>query len=163
MTPLTREWIEKAEGDLASAGREMRARRQPNYDSACFHSQQCAEKYMKATLIEAGISFERTHDLPTLLGILKKINPFWEGLRKAAILLSDYGVRFRYPGSSADRAMAKAAVQACEFVREALRNHLGISDEKGRKPRAKRPLRKQPRKKSKRMGKDNRRTGRKRR
>lgn len=44
MNDLTIEWIAKAEGDFASAGREYRARRNPNYDAACFHAQQVAEK-----------------------------------------------------------------------------------------------------------------------
>jgi HEPN domain-containing protein len=48
MNLLTQEWISKAEGDFASSGRELRARKDPNYDSACFHAQQCAEKYLKA-------------------------------------------------------------------------------------------------------------------
>ncbi len=43
MKPLTREWVNKAEGDYATAGRELRARKSPNYDAACFHAQQCAE------------------------------------------------------------------------------------------------------------------------
>jgi HEPN domain-containing protein len=50
MKPLTRDWIAKAEGDYASANREYRARKTPNYDSACFHAQQCIEKYLKAWL-----------------------------------------------------------------------------------------------------------------
>lgn len=41
MKPLTHEWISKAEGDWHSAQRENRARKQPNYDAACFHAQQC--------------------------------------------------------------------------------------------------------------------------
>jgi HEPN domain-containing protein len=43
MNPLTLEWIEKAEGDFATAQREQRARKMPNYDAVCFHAQQCAE------------------------------------------------------------------------------------------------------------------------
>lgn len=50
MQPLKNEWIIKAEGDFATAQREMRARKDPNYDAACFHAQQCAEKYLKALL-----------------------------------------------------------------------------------------------------------------
>jgi HEPN domain-containing protein len=46
MNPLTLEWIDKAEGDWITASREYRARRQPNYDAACFHAQQTAEKYL---------------------------------------------------------------------------------------------------------------------
>lgn len=40
MKPVTKDWIEKAEGDFATAQREMRARKNPNYDAACFHAQQ---------------------------------------------------------------------------------------------------------------------------
>ena len=47
MNPLTFEWIEKAEGDLVTTLRELRARRSPNYDASCFHAQQMAEKYLK--------------------------------------------------------------------------------------------------------------------
>ena len=47
MNALTTEWVEKAEGDFATAGRKLRARRYPNYDAVCFHAQQVAEKYLK--------------------------------------------------------------------------------------------------------------------
>lgn len=36
MKPLTQEWFDKAEGDWVTAGRELRARKDPNYDAACF-------------------------------------------------------------------------------------------------------------------------------
>jgi HEPN domain-containing protein len=57
MNPLTLEWIEKAEGDLATTGRELRARKIPNYDAACFHAQQTAEKYLKAALQNALVHY----------------------------------------------------------------------------------------------------------
>ena len=63
MQPLTTEWIQKAEGDLATAHRELRARKSPNFDAACFHAQQCAEKYLKALLQEDVIPFGKTHNL----------------------------------------------------------------------------------------------------
>ena len=50
MNELTVEWIAKAEGDWTTTGRELRARRSPNYDAACFHAQQAAEKYLKVPL-----------------------------------------------------------------------------------------------------------------
>lgn len=61
MNPLTLEWIEKAEGDIITAQREYRARKFPNYDAACFHAQQTAEKYLKAWLQEAGKDIPRIH------------------------------------------------------------------------------------------------------
>ena len=39
MKALTAEWVGKAEGDLHSCLREVRARRHHNPDSACFHAQ----------------------------------------------------------------------------------------------------------------------------
>jgi HEPN domain-containing protein len=57
MLPLIFEWRQKADGDLATAKRELRARSAPNYDAACFHAQQCAEKYLKALLQERAIPF----------------------------------------------------------------------------------------------------------
>jgi HEPN domain-containing protein len=80
MNPLTLEWIEKAEGDFATAGRELRARKQPNYDAVCFHAQQSAEKYLKALLQEQGTAVPRTHMLLDLLAICLKINPHLAGL-----------------------------------------------------------------------------------
>ena len=67
MNPVVREWIAKAEGDYASARRELRARKDPNYDAACFHAQQCIEKYLKALLQSREAAFRKTHDLSLLL------------------------------------------------------------------------------------------------
>jgi len=54
MKATAREWIEKAEADFFSAGREYRARKRPNLDAACFFAQQCIEKYLKGRLADAG-------------------------------------------------------------------------------------------------------------
>ena len=75
MKPITHEWIEKAEADFATAERELRARKKPNYDAVCFHSQQCAEKYLKARLQEAEVVFGRTHDLLALLDLTLRVEP----------------------------------------------------------------------------------------
>ena len=75
MNPLTMEWINKAEGDYVTAGRESRVRNNPNYDIVCFLSQQMAEKYLKAFLQEHGIAFPRTHNLITLLNLCLAVNP----------------------------------------------------------------------------------------
>ncbi|MEI7645532.1 MAG: HEPN domain-containing protein [Chloroflexales bacterium] len=124
MLPLTAEWVAKAEADFATATRELRARRLPNYDAACFHAQQCAEKYLKARLQEARIAFSRTHDLVTLMNLLQPPEPVLLGLLSDLRLLSAFGVAFRYPGATADRAMAQDAVRRCRTVRAALRTSL---------------------------------------
>ena len=59
MKPITREWVDKAEGDFAVMERESRARKDPNYDAVCFHAQQCVEKLIKALLIHRATSLPR--------------------------------------------------------------------------------------------------------
>src|SRR5574342_1440513 len=122
MKQATREWVKKAEGDYVSALREVRARKSPNYDSACFHAQQCAEKYLKACLQEGDIPFGKSHALAQLLdSLVKKARPSLEQLRPYLRTLSSYAVDFRYPGESADKELAVEAVMMCGEVRRALR------------------------------------------
>ncbi|MBN2181121.1 MAG: HEPN domain-containing protein [Sedimentisphaerales bacterium] len=82
MKPMTTEWISKAEGDFAIMERECLVTDNPNYDGICFHAQQCAEKYLKARLCEADISFGKIHDLVVLLDKIHEIEPMWEVYRE---------------------------------------------------------------------------------
>ena len=128
MKPIVAEWISKAEGDYAMMEREMRARRNPNYDGVCFHAQQCAEKYLKAHLDEAGTPFIKTHDLITLFEQILPLYPQWEEYRADLAFLSDFAVSFRYPGESADRESALDARRRCRVFRGAARSALGLTD-----------------------------------
>lgn len=128
MKPLTREWIEKAEQDWGSLQREIRARKNPNYDAACFFAQQCVEKYIKARLVEADIYFKKVHDLSYLLGLSKGIEPLWVSYEQEMRLLTDYAVEFRYPGASADLEIAKLARKICKSFRATARQSLGLKD-----------------------------------
>ncbi|MBI3153744.1 MAG: HEPN domain-containing protein [Chloroflexi bacterium] len=128
MKPLTREWVEKAESDWISLHREIRARKNPNYDAACFFAQQCVEKYTKARLIEAEIYFKKTHDLSYLLQLAAEIEPLWASYEFEFRLLTDYAVEFRYPGASATLVNAKNALKTCKSFRTAARFSLGIKE-----------------------------------
>jgi HEPN domain-containing protein len=46
------EWIQKAEEDYTVATTLARKRKQPTPSTVCFHCQQCAEKYLKAFLVQ---------------------------------------------------------------------------------------------------------------
>ncbi|MCC6569512.1 MAG: HEPN domain-containing protein [Anaerolineales bacterium] len=126
MKLLTREWIEKAEQDWGSLHREIRARKNPNYDAACFFAQQCVEKYIKARLVEADIYFKKVHDLSYLLGLTESIEPLWMSYEQEMRLLTDYAVEFRYPGASADLEIAKLAQKICKSFRMAVRQSMGL-------------------------------------
>lgn len=126
MKPITREWISKAEGDWTATGLLFRARGSVNYEATCFHAQQCAEKYLKARLEEAGVASGKTHDLAKLLSLVLPVEPSWSVLRQDLIVLTDFAVDYRYPGSSATKADAKDAVQRCKKVRLMIRRSFGL-------------------------------------
>ncbi len=128
MKPITSEWVDKAEADLATARREIEALDKPNYDAVCFHTQQCAEKYLKACLQEADISFRKTHDLSELRDSTLSIVPTLESLRQDLNSLSAFAVEYRYPGESADLDEAQEAYQKCKNVREIIRRALHLED-----------------------------------
>jgi HEPN domain-containing protein len=128
MKPITLEWIEKAEGDFATAEREWRARKNLNYDAVCFHCQQCVEKYLKARLQEAEIPFTKTHDLVLLLDLVKSVEPLWEPFRESFQRLTSYAVVYRYPGDSADKKDAREAIEICRKARRAIRKSLGLEE-----------------------------------
>jgi HEPN domain-containing protein len=115
-----REWIVKAEGDFTVACREMRARKSPNYDAVCFHSQQCIEKLMKALLIERGATPPKTHMLLTLDEMLCSAVADWACPADDLRFLSHAAVFLRYPGESAEKEDAKEALKITKRVRAAL-------------------------------------------
>ena len=125
MNALTAEWVKKAEGDFATAGRELRARKNPVYDSVCFHAQQCAEKYLKAYLNEHGQDVPKIHHLLDLLKLCKEIEPSLEILQADLRLIERFSVAVRYPGLSTDKAEAREAFRAAQIVRESIRQKLG--------------------------------------
>ena len=126
--PDVAEWVEKAESDFVSAGREYRARKMPNYDATCFHAQQCVEKYIKGALQAWEVPFAKTHDLTNLLDACLSRHPEWELFRDDFKMLTQYAVVFRYPGESATKEEAKQAVKVATVIREIIRPFLAKKD-----------------------------------
>jgi HEPN domain-containing protein len=124
MKAITQEWVNKAEGDFATAQRELQVKESPNHDAVCFHSQQCIEKYLKACLQEAAITFGKTHDLTALLNLLITLEPNWNTMRPTLDALTTYAVEFRYPGASANQLLANQAFQDYSSIRQIIRQHL---------------------------------------
>jgi HEPN domain-containing protein len=125
MNPAVAEWVSKAEGDYLTAGRELRARKSPNYDAVCFHAQQCAEKYLKAVMQENDKRIPKIHFLLELLAMILKFDSSYEFLKADLEVLEDYAVRFRYPGDLAEKDQAQAAYASAGIVREFIKQKLG--------------------------------------
>ena len=126
MKPTTAEWVAKAEGDFLTSGRELRARKSPNYDAVCFHAQQCAEKYLKAVLQEYERSIPKIHSLMELMILCEEIDSSFEMLRADLVTMEHYSVRVRYPGESAEKEDAKFAYIAAVATRKFIRQKLGL-------------------------------------
>jgi HEPN domain-containing protein len=116
MKGLTAEWLAKAEEDFSVAKGLLRRRKVPA-DTVCFHSQQAAEKYLKAVLQERGVRFGKTHDLEGLLRLCTAVFPQLTLLVGDAQLLNDYAVRYRYPGIDATKKQSQMAAKAAGRVR----------------------------------------------
>ena len=125
MTAMTTEWVFKAEGYFGVALRERRGRKSPNYDASCFHSQQAAEKYIKAVPQELSTPFAKTHDLLKLIALLPP-DPFWATLNARLFNLTAYAVNSRYPGKFAGKAEARESVMVCREVRDRCRHLLNL-------------------------------------
>ncbi len=126
MNPLTLEWIAKAEGDLDTALREYRARRRPNYDAACFHAQQTAEKYLKAWLQENGKDVPRIHNLVELVSLCIEADGTFAILEPDMRGLDGYAVRVRYPGQSASKEEARTAVKIAKSIQSFVQSRLNL-------------------------------------
>lgn len=126
MSGLVKEWVAKAEGDYTTALREYRARKSPNYDAACFHAQQCIEKYLKAVLQQHDVPFRKIHDLEILLQACLGKVPLWQAMQDDMELLTQYAIHFRYPGESADKVEAKLAIDAMIRCRCEIREEFGV-------------------------------------
>ena len=98
----------------------------PLWAPLSFHAQQCAEKYLKARLNEAGLPIQRTHDLAQLLNQALQVEPLWAAFAPSLKQLSDYGVQPRYPGFVVTKADAKDALRICRQFRREARAALGL-------------------------------------
>lgn len=126
MKAVTQEWVDKAEEDWDTLNVLFRSRRVSAPNVVCYHAQQCLEKYLKGRLVEAGVSYPRTHDLADLLDRVLAFEPSWSVFRADLDTITGYAADYRYPGHTADRAQAKEARGHCETVRRAARLALGL-------------------------------------
>lgn len=127
MNATVREWISKAEGDYATAARELNPTGTPNLDAVCFHAEQCIEKLMKALLIHLGVTPPRSHDLVALDRLLTPVCQGWSWPVEELRLLTRAAVDFRYPGDSADQKEASESFDIATRMRAKLRSLLDIS------------------------------------
>jgi len=122
---FTREWLRKAEIDFRTARYLYQS--SPDFpEGSAFHSQQAAEKYLKAFLVWHQIEFQKTHDIKAFLNLAAKADENIPEILQAAAMLTPYGVEYRYPGDYPEvkKSDAERAVQLADLVRMEIRNRL---------------------------------------
>lgn len=117
-------WLEKADDDLTLARRAVAGKKKIAW-AACFHSQQSAEKYLKAFLVAHKIAPEKTHDLVRLVGQCSRIDAEFLFVESFGRHLLPFGVDVRYPdemGLTLEHAKQAihVAVEVKKFVLERL-------------------------------------------
>jgi HEPN domain-containing protein len=119
------QWIEIADEDLKFAKHGFSISSGVSYRIIAFHSQQCAEKYMKAFLLYYKVDFPYTHNITTLIDLSSDIDETLEELRDAEILTS-YATANRYPSEyrKLKKSDAQNSVKLAEKVKLSIRNKL---------------------------------------
>jgi HEPN domain-containing protein/predicted nucleotidyltransferase len=126
MKPMTLEWIRVAEGDWATANRENKVEDDANYKAVSFHAQQCGEKYLKAVLQEQCVNPERTHNREVLLDKILTYRPEWSVLKESCIVLTDFAVNHRYPGTTTSEQDASDSLFHAGHIRKTVRDLFGL-------------------------------------
>jgi HEPN domain-containing protein len=126
MNEVTKEWVDKAEEDFASADLLLHAGEVPLSSPACFHCQQSAEKYLKAFLTDHLVKFERTHRLMDLLGLCLPVDKDFKKIANDLNSLEGYAVVIRYPGAIVSLELAEEALKTANRIRKFVRGKLGI-------------------------------------
>ena len=105
---MHREWLYKAEQDYESALVLLNAKLN---STSIYHTQQCAEKALKAYIAYKGILPPKTHDLDKLLDLCKDFDSSFNNIDLITFELNGLDVKFRYPSS--DLELPENDVEDC--------------------------------------------------
>ena len=122
-------WLTKAQSDLASA--EVLLANKPSIlDTACFHCQQAAEKFLKAFLVFKGVKFEKSHSMTYLINLCIKAETTFTEIQEQAETLTPFAVEVRYPGASVKPSSEEAeeALSAAKTIRDFVQKYLPTSN-----------------------------------
>jgi HEPN domain-containing protein len=91
---LLEQWLYKADEDLGSAQLLLSG---SFYSTAIYHTQQAAEKALKAYCVYVCIAIPRTHNLDNLCQLCETYDASFHNVYLYAIDLNGLDVAFRYP------------------------------------------------------------------
>lgn len=108
---FVKRWLNKARQDMELV-EYLVSQGAGHFNAVAFHSQQAAEKYLKALLVYHQVEFPKTHNLGKLLDFLRGPDaPLAESLRGITVM-NPYGVDVCYPDDAPEVTSDKAAEAA---------------------------------------------------
>lgn len=123
---LAKEWFLKAQDDESAVNIIIKEGVAPS--TACFLSQQIAEKVLKGFLIFHKNQFPKTHLLDELLKLCKEIDPEFIDLEVEARDLSDFYISTRYPGDFPNFSQkdAREAFRQAQKIKDFVLKKIGV-------------------------------------
>jgi HEPN domain-containing protein len=113
------EWLLHAESDLTYA-KLGQAEPAILRNQVTFHAEQAAEKAFKAALVHAAVEFPKTHDLQTLLLLLRNSGISVGQEIEQAATLTRFAVEARYP-AEIEPITSEEVTQAIELAERSVR------------------------------------------
>jgi HEPN domain-containing protein len=116
---LVRGWLRKADSDVQNA--EMCLEKEAALDTACFHAQQAAEKFLKAYLTANQVEFPFIHNLEKLVELCAQRDAAFLSIKLLSQELTPYAVELRYddefwPALETASQALKSALTIKDFV-----------------------------------------------
>lgn len=124
------EWLYKAEHDIQSAEYLQNADT-PLYDVAIYHTQQCAEKALKAFLAYHLKEIEKIHNLIMLNQLCSDIDNDFDELEEDVIFLNPYATLYRYPEGELlpSKKSLSQAIDKAKNIFRFVANKMSINEE----------------------------------
>ena len=123
---LAKDWLRYTKSDLNTATQMFHNFHPKEKEIACYHSQQCAEKSLKAYLVSEKITPPHTHDLLELNNLCIAQETSFSSLHSCCVSLNPYGVHVRYPNELAvDDVITKSAIDKAKFVYDFVAGKIG--------------------------------------
>ena len=121
---VAKDWLGLATKDIIGA-KALRDMGEGFFALSVFHSQQAAEKALKAYLVFNSIRVPKSHDIGDLLALIELKDKNFADLLKPCQDLTDYAVAYRYPDAQkkplTQQAVTEAISQAELAVMESIR------------------------------------------
>jgi HEPN domain-containing protein len=114
---IVQEWLRYANNDLIVAKHCFEDYNPKQTEIAAYHSQQCAEKSLKAYLVFKDIEPPRIHDLKVLCKMCQDNDNAFSTIEILCAHLTPFGVAVRYPDEVVPtESMVKTAIRNAQQV-----------------------------------------------